>query len=64
LCTARTTESKTTEPQDALQVREPHLDALAVTPRLLECFGADERSGNVAGVLVNVAWDFSCSTVT
>jgi hypothetical protein len=41
-------------------VCEPHLDALAVTPRLLERFGADERSGNVASVLVNVAWDLAC----
>jgi hypothetical protein len=30
-------------------VREPHLDALAIAPQMLECFGADERSGHVAG---------------
>jgi hypothetical protein len=49
LCTARAAQSKPTEPQDALQVREPHLDLLALTPRLLEALGTSERPGNVSG---------------
>ena len=38
---------------------EPHLDLLALTPRLLEALGACERPGNVSGVLVDVAWDLA-----
>ena len=36
---ARTAQPKATEPQDALEVREPHLDALAIVARALEAFG-------------------------
>ena len=54
-----TTQSKPTELQDALQVREPHLDLLALMSRLLEALGASERPGNVAGVLMDVARDFT-----
>jgi hypothetical protein len=32
LCTARTAQAKTTEPQNALQVRKPHLDAFTIMP--------------------------------
>jgi hypothetical protein len=32
MCTARTPQAKTAEPQNALQVREPHLDAFTVMP--------------------------------
>jgi hypothetical protein len=32
LCATRAAQPKPAEPQDALQVREPHLDALAVVP--------------------------------
>ena len=37
-----TTQSKPTEFQDALQVREPHLDLLALTSRLLKGFSTSE----------------------
>jgi hypothetical protein len=30
--TARTAQAKTTEPQNALQVRKPHLDAFTIVP--------------------------------
>jgi hypothetical protein len=50
---------KSAEPQDALQVREAHLDLFAFTARLLECFGSDKRSGDIAGTLMNVAWNFA-----
>ena len=41
-------------------MHEPHLDALAIVPRLFEGVSADERSGDVACVLVNIARDLSC----
>ena len=51
------TQSKPTEPQDALQVGKPHLDLLALTSRRLEALGAGERPGDVPGVLMYVARD-------
>jgi hypothetical protein len=36
------TQSKSTEPQDALQVCEPHLDLLALPSRLLKALSASE----------------------
>ena len=50
-----TAESKPAELQDALQVRKPHLDLLALAPRLLKVLGANERSGDVAGTLMDCA---------
>src|SRR5882724_9499463 len=43
------------QPQDALQVCEPHLDLLALAPRLLKALGASERSGDVSGMLMDIA---------
>src|SRR6516225_9169445 len=43
-----TTQSQSTEPQDALQVCKPHLDLLALASRLLKARGASERPGNVS----------------
>ncbi len=54
-----TTQSKPAELQDALQVCEPHLDLLPLTPRLLEALGACVRPGNVSGVLMDVARDLA-----
>ena len=54
-----TTQPKPAELQDALQVREPHLDLLALTSRLLKAFGASVRSGDVSGVLVDIARDLA-----
>jgi hypothetical protein len=48
------TQSKPAELQDAFQVREAHLDLLALASRLLKLFGAGERSDNVAGGFVNM----------
>ncbi len=56
---SRTSQSKPTKPQDALQVREPHLDLLALAPRLLEALGASERPGDVSGVLMDIARDLT-----
>jgi hypothetical protein len=49
------TQSKPTKLQDSLQVCEPHLDLLALAPRLLKVLGANERSGDVAGMLMDIA---------
>ena len=40
-------------------MREPHLDLLALTSRLLKPFGASERPGNVAGMLMDIARDLA-----
>src|SRR3954471_6600867 len=54
-----TTQSKSTELKDALQVRKPHLDLLALTSRRLEALGISERPGDVPGVLMYVARDLA-----
>jgi hypothetical protein len=54
-----TTQSKPTEPQNALEMRKPHLDLLTLTPRLLETFGASERPGDVLSVLMDIARDLA-----
>jgi hypothetical protein len=41
LWAARTSQSKPAETENALQVSEPHLDALALAARLLEGLSAD-----------------------
>ena len=38
---------------------EEHLDALAVTARLLERSGASKRSGDVSSALMDTARDFA-----
>jgi hypothetical protein len=38
---------------------EPHLDLLALTPRLLEALGTSERPRNVSSVLMDVARDLA-----
>jgi hypothetical protein len=59
-CAARTSQSKAPEPEDALQVREPHLDALALATRQLEGIGPGERSSDITSALINVARDLRC----
>jgi hypothetical protein len=54
-----TVQSKPAELQDALEVRKPHLDLLALAPRLLEVLGANERSGDVAGMLMDITRDLA-----
>ena len=41
-------------------MRKPHLGFLALAPRLLEALGARERTGNVSGVFMDVAWYLAC----
>jgi hypothetical protein len=57
--TSWATQSEPTELQDALQVRKPHLDLLALTSRRLEALGASERPGNVSGMLMDIARDLA-----
>ena|ERR1700756_2588885 len=38
---------------------KPHLDLLALSSRLFEAIGTNERSGNVPGMLVDVARDLA-----
>jgi hypothetical protein len=45
--------------QNTFEVCKAHLDLLALTPRLLEALGANERPGNVAGALMDVARDLA-----
>jgi hypothetical protein len=52
---ARSAQSQSAEPQDALQVREQHLDALALTARLLEGARLGYRTGHIARFLIDAA---------
>jgi hypothetical protein len=56
------TKSKPAELQDALQVRKSHLDLFALAPRLLEALSANEGSGDVASMLMDIALS-CCSAV-
>jgi hypothetical protein len=38
---------------------KPHLDLLALTSRLFETLRANERPGDVAGALMDIAWDLA-----
>jgi hypothetical protein len=53
------TKPKPTKPQDALQVRKPYPDLLALTSRRLEAVGARERPGDVPGVLMDIPRDLA-----
>ncbi|MET4035861.1 hypothetical protein ABIB94_007558 [Bradyrhizobium sp. JR7.2] len=52
-------QSKSAEPQDALQVSEPHLNLLPLTSRLLKALGPSEGPCNVSGVFMDVARDLA-----
>src|ERR1700716_2704520 len=52
-------QSKPTEPKDALQVCEPHLDLFTLAPRRLKAFCACARSGNVSSMLMDIARDLA-----
>src|SRR5207344_1269664 len=59
LCAARATQPKATEPEDALQVGEQHLDALAVAARLLEGLGLSQRTSDIARIFIDAARDLA-----
>jgi hypothetical protein len=59
LSAALSAQPKPTEPQDALQMREPHFDLLALTSRLLEPLGARGRPCNVSCALMDVSRDLA-----
>lgn len=58
-CASWSTQSKPTEPKNALQVCQPHLDLLSLTSRRLVALGANKRPGDVPGLLVDVARDLA-----
>lgn len=59
LRTARTTEAESTELENTLEVGEQHFNPLALVPRLLEGWGAGQRSDEVAGLLIDVPRDLA-----
>ena len=56
---SRAAQSQSAQPQDALQVCEPHLNLLSLTSRLLKGLGASEGACNISGVLMDVARDLA-----
>ena len=52
-------QSKPVEPQDAFELRKSHLDLLALASRLFETHRANERPGDVAGALMDIARDLA-----
>jgi hypothetical protein len=58
------TQTKPSEPQDALEVREPHLDAFTLVPRSLEGFGPAKETGDIASALIDAAGNLAgrCGT--
>src|SRR5262249_33614680 len=59
LCTARAAQAQSAEPQNALEMREQHLDLLTIAARLRESCCLCDRTGNIACRLVNAAHDFA-----
>src|SRR5262249_60323084 len=59
----RAARSQPVESENALKVREQHLDAVAVAPGLLESMGPGKRASHVTGVFVNVARDHALWSV-
>jgi hypothetical protein len=56
---AWTPQSQPTEPQNALEVREQHLDLLAITTGLGKCLRPGERTSNIASFFVYIARHFA-----
>jgi Helix-turn-helix domain len=63
LCAAGATQSQPAESENAFQVREQHLDTLAVAPGLLERLGTGECASDIASILVDIARDHACWSV-
>src|ERR1700704_1540005 len=57
LCATWAAQPEAAKPQDAFEMGEQHLDPFAVAARLLKGVGFGERASNIAGVLVDGAWD-------
>ena len=54
-CATRATQSQTRQPQDALEVGKQHLDLLAVVTGALEGRRAGQGSGDIPGILIQIA---------
>ena len=59
MCTTGAAQPQPAQLQDALEVGEQHLDPLALAARLVEGRRVVEGSGDVAGVLMDVARDLA-----
>ena len=59
LCATWTAKAETSEPQDALQMREPHLDAFTVVALLFKSGGPSQRPRDIASALVDAARDLT-----
>jgi hypothetical protein len=55
--TAWAAQPKSPEPQNALEMRKQHLDALAIAARAFESFSLGQGTSNVASILVHIAHD-------
>jgi hypothetical protein len=56
---SRAAQSKPAELQDTLEMCKLHLDLLALTSGFIKALGADDRPGNVSGLLMDVARDLA-----
>lgn len=54
-----TTQSKSTKLENALQMREPHLDLLALQPWSFERLGAGEGSRHITSDFVPMVWSLA-----
>jgi hypothetical protein len=52
-------QAQAAEPQNALEMREQHLDLLAIAARLRKGFGLGERARDIARRLINAAQDLA-----
>jgi hypothetical protein len=43
---------------------EQHLDTLPIVPRLLERCGTGQCASDIAGALMNAAWDFALGAIS
>src|SRR5262249_12720854 len=60
LRTARSSQAQSSEPQNALEVREQHLDLFTIAARPRERFSLGESAGDIARSLIHIADDSSC----
>jgi hypothetical protein len=54
LCAAWPTQSQPAKSKNALQVREQHLDTLAIAPGLLEGIGPGKCASDVASIFIDI----------
>jgi hypothetical protein len=60
---ARTSQPQTGHPKNALQVCEEHLDLFATMPGLLIFWRGSNRSGDIAGIFVEITRYLACNRI-